>query len=301
MAVLSSPQAAGGGASAAVDPTPILCIRRRSACKDREVLTWEQTIQRLKADPAQQELVRACYYDDPLLDAAKRFEASAEWTATMALLGSRRGRVLELGAGRGIASFALARAGWRVTALEPDPSDEIGAGAISNLANQAALPIEVVRGHGEDLPFPEERFDLVYGRAVLHHAADLRRLCREVGRVLKPRGRLLAVREHVLSRASDLPQFLRSHPLHHYYGGEHAFLMKEYVGAIRGGKLELLRRLNPWASLINLHPSSPGDVRMQIAHALHIPKQLIPVSLLPLLGTQLRTPGRLYSFLAEKR
>ena len=150
------------------------------------------------------------------------------------------------------------------------------------------------------LHFHGETFDLVYGRAVLHHAADLGRLCREVGRVLKPGGRLLAVREHVLSQRRDLPRFLESHPLHRYYGGENAYLRREYVRAIEGGGLKLTRQLNPWSSIINLHPSTPENVRGYLAKRLRVPKRLVPLAVLPILGAALREPGRLYSFFAEK-
>ena len=34
----------------------------------------------------------------------------------------KAGRALDLGAGNGILSYALAREGWSVTAVEPDPS-----------------------------------------------------------------------------------------------------------------------------------------------------------------------------------
>src|SRR6202040_1201267 len=123
----------------------------------------------------------------------------------------------------GISSYALARDGWRVTALEPDPSDVVGAGAIEQLAAVSNLPIEVVRDWGETLPFADATFDLVYGRQVLHHARDLRTLCAEMGRVLKSGGTFLATREHVIFRDADLAVFLAEHPLHRLYGGENAY------------------------------------------------------------------------------
>ena len=48
-------------------------------------------------------------------------------------------QALDLGAGRGISSYALAREGWQVTALEPDPSMLIGAGAIRSLVAKKAM------------------------------------------------------------------------------------------------------------------------------------------------------------------
>jgi hypothetical protein len=45
--------------------------------------------------------------------------------------------------------------------------------------------------------------------------------CKEIARVLRPSGRFIAVRDHVISKPEDLPKFLDTHPLHNLYGGEH--------------------------------------------------------------------------------
>ena len=65
-------------------------------------LTWEQAVQWLRTQPGEQALVRQCYYDDPLDEAAQRFHNSEEWRATRHLLAHHLpGRVLDVGAGRG--------------------------------------------------------------------------------------------------------------------------------------------------------------------------------------------------------
>ena len=51
-------------------------------------------------------------------------------------------------------------------------------------------------------------------------------------RVLRPDGIFIAAREHVISREADLGRFLDQHPLHHLYGGENAFLLERYIGAL---------------------------------------------------------------------
>lgn len=262
--------------------------------------TWEGAVQWLRDQPDKQDLVRWCFYDDPLLAAARRFHASSEWRATRALLPAPPGAALDVGAGRGIASFALAVDGYATTALEPDPSSLVGAGAIRQLSAEAGVPITVVVEWGESLPFPDATFEVVLCRQVLHHARDLDRLCAEISRVLKPGGVMVATREHVLSRRSDLETFLRQHPLHGLYGGENAFLLDEYEGAIRKAGLALVASLNPLQSDINLYPTTIEDHRARIARKLLLPKSIVPDWLLGMIGQRMTDPGRLYTFVARR-
>jgi|CXWL01.1.fsa_nt_gi SAM-dependent methyltransferase len=262
--------------------------------------SWEDAVVWLRNQPDQVELVRACFYDDPLRVAAERYYASTEWRAVRALIAGKRGAALDLGAGRGISSYALACDGWCVSALEPDSSNVVGAGAIRALAQEAKLDITVEQNWGESLPYPDATFDLVHGRQVLHHARDLRQLCREAARVLKPGGIFIATREHVISRLEDLPVFLASHPLHKFYGGENAYLLDDYLEAIRTSGLVLTKVFNPYQSDINLFPSTMRDMKKNLPDRWHRPAFLIPDSLLGSLGEKNNTPGRLYSFVGRK-
>ena len=266
-------------------------------------LTWEAAVETLRRDPAAAEQVRANYYDDPLPAAAERYRMSAEWRAARALLPPPPGEALDIGAGRGIAAYALARDGWRVTALEPDPSSVVGAGAIRALARDSATPIAVVETWGETLPFPDGAFDLVVCRAVLHHARDLADLCREVGRVLRPGGTFLAAREHVVTRHADIPAFQAGHPLHALYGGEYAYTVREYEAALIGGGLGIVRRIGSMESDLNLFPSSVAAIKKSWARKLRLPfaAALIPDALVAWRGRHSDEPGRLYSFLCRKR
>jgi len=263
-------------------------------------LSWEQAVDWLKQQPEQAELVRACFFDDPLIDAARRYESSTEWHAMARLLPRARGLALDVGAGRGISSHALARAGWQVVAIDPDPSAAVGTGAVRSLAQAHALDIEVVRGSGDHLPFQDARFDLVLCRQVLHHAQDLGRLCRELGRVLRPGGLLVASREHVISRREDLPAFLQAHPLHRHYGGEAAYLLDEYLAALRAGGLVGIRSLNPCESDINLFPATLAQLRAQVGRQYHVPGRWVPLAVLRRMGRRSNVPGRLYTFVAHK-
>jgi SAM-dependent methyltransferase len=247
-----------------------------------------------------------------LIAAAERYFAGDEWRAISKLLRGRTGRALDVGAGRGIASYGLAREGFAVTALEPDPSAIVGASAIRALAAEATLPIEVIEEFSERLPFVDNVFDVVFARAVLHHTRDLESACHEMFRVLRRGGIFIAAREHVISKKADLGQFLEEHPLHHLYGGEHAFLLDRYVGALEAAGFRPLEVLSPLQSPINLFPYTIDSLRNAVIEKA---AQKIPVrplwrmalgsnrvfqSLLAIAGRFDNRPGRLYSFVGHK-
>lgn len=228
-------------------------------------MTWEAAVCWLRDDPGNQELVWQCYYDDPIDQAAERFFMSEEWRDVKTLLPVEKTlSVLDIGAGRGISSYAFAKMGFLVTALEPDGSKIVGAGAIRELIERSGVTITIVEERGESLPFPDDSFDVVYGRAVCHHADNLQKFCAEAERVLKPGGTFLMTREHVISRKLDLQTFLDSHPLHHLYGGENAYLLSDYVQAINSSGLRDVKIIRSFESAINYAPTTSEELQKMI-------------------------------------
>lgn len=274
--------------------------------------TWEDAVSWLVSQPDQQALVRDCYYDSPLEVAVERYWKSKEWSAIRQLFPANRGAVLDIGAGRGISSYALARDGWDVTALEPDPSAEVGAGAIRHLASSQILPITVIQEFGERIPCPSASFDLVFARQALHHAKDLPMLCAEAARLLKQGGKFVAVRDHVISKRKDLLRFFDTHPLHKLYGGENAFLLDEYIDAMRGAGFEIERFIRPLENAVNLAPLDEVSLRVELVERIsHYPcgallsrvlkaSDTVYAGLLQLLMVFDSRPGRLYSFVCRK-
>lgn len=283
---------------------------------NKSISTWEAAVLWLRAQPDQQELVRACYYDDPLLAAAVRYESGEEWQATLDILPKKTGLALDLGAGRGISSYALAKAGWRVDALEPDPSDVVGRGAIQQLARESHVPVYALDGYAENIPSDGEKYDLVYGRQVMHHAHDLQKMGIEIARVLKRGGMFIATREHVISKREDLPVFLAEHPLHKLYGGENAFQLPEYINAIESARLVIKSILRPYDTAINLFPTTQTEWKSELRSM--VAKRIGRSAARFLLSDSMlwsnvihrilswyksyvsQAPGRLYSFVAVK-
>ena len=274
-----------------------------SALPPPNSMTWEEAVAWLRNQPDAEALVRACFFDDPLLQAAERFRDSTEWWAVRALLPAPGPgqAALDMGAGRGIASYALAADGWQVTALEPDPSPLVGAGAIAALARESGLPIIIEQQMGERMPFADASFHVVHARQVLHHARNLEQFCAELFRVLRPGGTFIATREHVVDNDADLAAFLATHPLHRFYGGENAFPLPRYVQALQAAGFALTHVLSPYESDINIYPTTVADVRRQLARRWHLPSpRLVPLWLLRHRSRRLTDPGRLYTFVGRR-
>jgi hypothetical protein len=62
---------------------------RPSAPTEVGQMTWEEAVLWLRAPPDQVDLVRACYFDDPLGEAAERYRANAGWHRFRRDLGAR--------------------------------------------------------------------------------------------------------------------------------------------------------------------------------------------------------------------
>jgi len=274
-------------------------------------VSWEEAVSWLISQPDKQDLVRDCYYDASVTEAAQRYWKSPEWQTVKAILPSSFGKALDLGAGRGIASYALSKDGWDVLAVEPDPSNLVGAGAIEHLAQSEALPIQIMKEFGEKINCESASFDLVFARQVLHHAHNLHQLCKEVYRLLKPGGSFIAVRDHVVSSQVDLPVFWNIHPLHHLYGGENAFKETEYLSAMREAGFEIKRIIRSFDSIINYAPYT--DESLKEALKARLAKLPVLSHMSGILNSRWvfeltlkwlsyidRRPGRLYSFVCIK-
>jgi len=127
-----------------------------------------------------------------LVESRLDLAGKARWRT--ALVAGLTGEILEIGAGSG-AMFSHYPQGVRVTAIEPN--EALRALAVRR-AGEAAVPVDVRAGFGEDLRFPDASFDGVVCSSVLCCVRSVEETLGEIARVLKPRGSLLLL-EHVKS------------------------------------------------------------------------------------------------------
>jgi ubiquinone/menaquinone biosynthesis C-methylase UbiE len=105
------------------------------------------------------------------------------------MAGSLDGRwVLDVGCGDGALAVAMARAGARVTGLDADPRM---LAAARSRADGVSVPLQLVEGQAEALPFGDAEFDLVVAVTVLCFVQQAERAVQEMARVLRPPGRLV--------------------------------------------------------------------------------------------------------------
>jgi ubiquinone/menaquinone biosynthesis C-methylase UbiE len=96
--------------------------------------------------------------------------------------------VLEVGCGSGIAAQMFAEAGADLTAVDLTPW-----AVDTTRARLAAFGLDgtVQEADGENLPFADASFDLVFSWGVIHHSSNMERALRELVRVCRPGGKVV--------------------------------------------------------------------------------------------------------------
>ena len=106
------------------------------------------------------------------------------------LSGVRAGdRVLDIACGPGLVAQAFAALTSRVIGID------LTEGMLREAGNRARLPIALVRGEAERLPFLSGTIDLGVMRYTVHHLTRPGEVARELARVLKPGARALILDE----------------------------------------------------------------------------------------------------------
>lgn len=105
-------------------------------------------------------------------------------------------RVLEIGVGTGSDFLNWVRNGARAVGVDLTHAAVIL--THERLMLESLQPF-LANADAENLPFPDNCFDLVYSWGVLHHTPDMERALREILRVLRPHGVLKVMLYHVPS------------------------------------------------------------------------------------------------------
>ena len=93
--------------------------------------------------------------------------------------------ILDIGAAQGETCIAFRELGYRCIGVEPSPLARENA---THLSHAIGLPIEMVDGVAESLPFATESFDLVTAASVIEHVINVEKTFQEICRVLRPGG-----------------------------------------------------------------------------------------------------------------
>lgn len=177
--------------------------------------------------------------------------------------------VLEVGCGTGVHARLLAAAGARLSAIDLTPT---AVELTQRRLELAGLEADVREADAESLPFPDRSFDFVWSWGVVHHSASTDRVLAEIGRVLRPGGRLALMVYHrssitfwlqyVLYRGVLRGGLLRAGP------DELANRWSDGVIARHYTRRSLTEALSPWFEDVRT------DVMGQLGEAIPLPASL---------------------------
>jgi ubiquinone/menaquinone biosynthesis C-methylase UbiE len=120
-----------------------------------------------------------------------RYGVYAPWMPeTMEFARHASESVLEIGGGLGTDLALFARHGAKVTDID------LSAGHLAHARENfrlRGLEGTFIHHDAEDLPFPDDSFDLVYSNGVIHHTPNTQKVVDEIYRVLKPGGKAIVM------------------------------------------------------------------------------------------------------------
>jgi SAM-dependent methyltransferase len=116
-------------------------------------------------------------------------------------------RAIDVGAGAGHATLAIAPHVAHVTAVDPTP--EMHAVAALLAAERGVANVDFVEATADALPFAGGALDLAVSRFSIHHWPDPAAAFREIARVLRPGGRVVLI-DLVAPEETHLDTFLNA-------------------------------------------------------------------------------------------
>ena len=122
---------------------------------------------------------------------AFRYQREAHILRRLDAIDFKGKQVLEIGLGQGADAEQIIRRGaiWSGIDISAESVDRVSTRLRCRGLEYARLEC----GSALDLPFPDDCFDIVFAHGVLHHIPDVLTAQKEIARVLKPEGRLIAM------------------------------------------------------------------------------------------------------------
>ena len=156
-------------------------------------------------------------------------QRSSLFVGVIEFLGNLRDeRVLEYGCGLGELTTLLAKSGAKVTAFDLSPLSVQIAHRRAEL-NRVEASVNLVIAAGEQLPFADESFGLVFGKAILHHL-DVNVGWPDLYRVIKQGGRAVFIEPMGMNPILNLVRNQIPYPHKHPRGADRPLTYVEIRG-----------------------------------------------------------------------
>ncbi|MGH6948690.1 MAG: class I SAM-dependent methyltransferase [Kiloniellales bacterium] len=182
-------------------------------------------------------------------------------------------RALDVACGAGHTTVRIAKDGARVTAIDIAPG--MIATTLSLAAERGlAERVDAVLAEAAAMPFSEGSFDLVTCRIAPHHFANAPAFLKEVGRVLKPDGRLV-LEDSVAPSVPAVAAFLEALEVRRDPTHVHSLTDAEWRAGIAGAGLaivaealyEKIHPFAPWLARVGLDDVEAATIEREILTA----------------------------------
>ena len=151
-------------------------------------------------------------------------------------------RLLEVGAGSGRDTLALARAGAKAVVLDYAP---MSLELVARQAREQGLIVALVRADALAMPFREGAFDVVFHQGLLEHFRDPQPLLKECARVTARGGRMIVDVPQTFHPYTVMKQILIA--LDRWFAGwERQFTPAELEREVRATGLAVRRTYGEW-------------------------------------------------------
>lgn len=232
----------------------------------RESWTWDETIRAMQSDPNHQETLKYAFLDGKPGQSFELYYYSDEFKATKEIVDEierRSGRMLDVGSGIGVTSVAFSLQGFHVDAVEPETGRLTGRKGteelIDEVSKSCSLQLAIHTGYLSEVNLPPG-YDVAICRQVAHHFADPTRDLAQIRALLRPGGKAILIRDHVIYDDEDKERFLREHPMQSFYKGENAYKKEDYVRFAEEAGFEVERIISFTESPMNYWPSTAEQI-----------------------------------------